>query len=130
MADCVHAHVPGRQRYMTTSATFAGLFVHPVKSARGIPCGRVRLAASGFEWDRQWMLVDGRGKFLSQRTHPRLARVVPEITADALVLRAEGAPALRVPLDAQGERLAVRVWDDVCDGIEQRLDSLRLELTA
>ncbi len=104
---------------MTTIATIAGLFVHPVKSARGIPCSRVRVAATGFEWDRQWMLVDGRGTFLSQRTHPTLARIVPEITADALVLRAEGVPALRVPLDTQGERLAVRVWNDVCAGIEQ-----------
>ena len=104
---------------MTKSATIAGLFVHPVKSARGIACACVRVAATGFEWDRQWMLVDARGKFLSQRTHPRLARVVPQITADALVLRAAGAPALRVPLDTRGERLAVRVWDDVCAGIEQ-----------
>jgi uncharacterized protein len=104
---------------MTTIATITGLFVHPVKSARGIPCSRVRVTATGLEWDRQWMLVDAKGRFLSQRTHPKLARIVPEITADALVLRAEGAPALRVPFDTRGERLAVRVWDDACVGIEQ-----------
>ena len=102
-----------------TIATVAALYVHPVKSARGIPRARVRLAATGFEWDRQWMLVDAKGKFLSQRTHPRLACIVPEITADALVLRAEGVPELRVPLETEGERLIVRVWDDACAGIEQ-----------
>ena len=119
MADCGGAHARGRQMSMTTIATVAGLFVHPVKSARGIPCSRVRVAATGFEWDRQWMLVDATGTFLSQRTHPRLARIVPEITADALVLRAAGVPALRVRLDTRGERLTVRVWRDVCAGIEQ-----------
>lgn len=103
----------------TTIATVAGLFLHPVKSARAVPCSRARLVATGFEWDRQWMLVDANGKFLSQRTHPRLARIVPEITEDALVLRAEGAPALRVARDARGERLTVRVWSDACAGIEQ-----------
>lgn len=120
MADCVEAHVPRRQTSMTTTiATVTGLFVHPVKSARAVPCSRVRLAATGFEWDRQWMLVDTKGRFLSQRTHPRLARIVPAITADALVLRAEGVPELRVPLETEGERLTVRVWDDVCAGVEQ-----------
>lgn len=102
-----------------TIATVVDLFVYPVKSARGIARSRVRVAATGFEWDRQWMLVNGKGTFLSQRTHPNLARIVPEITAEALLLRAEGAPPLRVPLDTQGERLAVRVWDDACAGIDQ-----------
>jgi uncharacterized protein len=104
---------------VTTIATVVDLFVYPVKSARAIARSRVRVGASGFEWDRQWMLVDGKGKFLSQRTHPKLARIVPEITADALVLTAEDAPALGVPLDTQGERVTVRVWDDACIGIDQ-----------
>ena len=117
MADFGHAHVPSQT--MMTTATVAALFVHPLKSARGIPCARVRVVATGFEWDRQWMLVDARGTFLSQRTHPRLARIVPEVTADALVLRAEGMPPLAVPLDQRGERLAVRVWSDTGAGIDQ-----------
>ncbi len=104
---------------MTATATVAALFVYPVKSARGIARSRVRVAASGFEWDRQWMLVDGKGTFLSQRTHPQLARIVPEIAGDALVLTSRGVPPLRVPLDTRGERLAVRVWSDACTGIDQ-----------
>jgi uncharacterized protein len=102
-----------------TIATVVGLFVYPLKSARGSARSRVRVAATGFEWDRQWMLVDGKGTFLSQRTHPTLARIVPEVTPEALRLSAEGAPALTVPLDTQGERVAVRVWDDACVGIDQ-----------
>src|SRR6266550_4315364 len=69
--------------------------------------------------DRQWMLVDAQGTFLSQRTHPQLARIVPEITGDALVLHASGVPALRVPLDIRGEPLPVRVWKDACVGVDQ-----------
>jgi uncharacterized protein YcbX len=101
------------------TAVVAGLYVYPVKSARGCPAPRLRLATTGFEWDRQWMTIDPKGTFLSQRTHPRLARIVPEITGSALVLRADGMPALEVPLDVRGERLAVRVWKDPCAGIDQ-----------
>jgi len=99
--------------------TVSALFVYPVKSMRGIPYTQVRLSATGLAWDRQWMVVDARGTFLSQRTHPLLARIVPEITADALVLNAPGAPTLRVPFATTGEEVPVRVWKDPCVGVEQ-----------
>ena len=104
---------------MTTAVTVVDLFVYPVKSARGIAKARARLAATGFEGDRQWMLVDARGSFLSQRTLPQLTRIVPEITDDALVLHASGVAALRVPLDSRGEQVPVRVWKDACLGVDQ-----------
>jgi uncharacterized protein YcbX len=104
---------------VTTPVTVVDLFVYPVKSARGIAQARARVAATGFEWDRQWMLVDAGGTFLSQRTHPQLTRIVPEITDDALVLHASGVPALRVPLDNRGEELPVQVWKDACVGVDQ-----------
>lgn len=96
-----------------------GLYVYPVKSTRGIARARVALVPSGFEWDRQWMIVNAAGVFLSQRTHPQLARIVPHLTPDALVLNAPGLSALTVPLDSGGARAAVRVWDDACIGIDQ-----------
>ena len=100
-------------------ATLTALFVYPVKSMRGIPYREVRVSATGLEWDRQWMVVDAKGTFLSQRTHPRLARIVPEITKDALVLRAPDAPTLRVPLTLTGPQVPVHVWKDSCVGVEQ-----------
>jgi uncharacterized protein YcbX len=104
---------------MTTPATVAALFVYPVKSTRGIEKSRVRVAATGFEWDRQWMLINGNGMFLSQRTHPQLARIVPEVTRTALVLNAPGLPPLSVPLTDGGERMPVRVHRDPCVGVDQ-----------
>jgi uncharacterized protein YcbX len=96
-----------------------GLYVYPVKSMRGIARARATLAPSGFEWDRQWMIVNAGGVFLTQRTLPQLARIVPQVTPDALVLNAPGLSALSVPLDAAGARTAVRIWDDGCVGIDQ-----------
>jgi uncharacterized protein len=104
---------------MATIATVVGLFVYPVKSMRGIARASVRIADTGFEWDRQWMLIDAKGTFLSQRTHPQLARFVPQITAGALVLDAPGLAPLTVPFTGGGERVAVRVHKDHCVGLDQ-----------
>lgn len=91
------------------------LWIHPVKSCRGIPLGSVRLGQRGFEWDRHWMVIDADGRFLSQRTHPKLATVEPTLEPAALVLRAAGRGALRLPLDAgEGPQLEVAVWQDRC----------------
>lgn len=103
----------------TTPISVTGLFVYPVKSARGIARARLTLTPTGFEWDRQWMIVNARGVFLSQRSHPQLARIVPEVTPQALVLNAPGLGPLSVPLHAGGARAAVKVWDDACVGIDQ-----------
>jgi uncharacterized protein len=121
MADFRAAHVgrPFEAFEEPCVVTVSGLFIHPVKSMRGIPYAQVRLSATGLEWDRQWMVVDARGTFLSQRTHPLLARIVPEITADALVLSAPDSPPLRVPFSTTGEEVPVRVWKDSCVGVEQ-----------
>jgi uncharacterized protein YcbX len=104
---------------MRTTATVTELFVYPVKSTRGIAQPRVRITATGFEWDRQWMLIDAKGLFLSQRTHPQMACIVPEITADTLVLNAPGLPPLKLPYTAGGERIDVRVHRDRCVGLDQ-----------
>jgi uncharacterized protein len=100
-------------------ATLSALFFYPVKSMRGIACPKARLGATGLEWDRQWMVIDGTGTFLSQRTHPKLARIVPEVRGDSLVLSVPGMPELNVPFSAAGETIAVRVWRDSCTAIVQ-----------
>ena len=106
---------------MLASATIAGLFVYPLKSGRALSCARVRVSTTGFEWDRQWMLINAHGVFLSQRTHPQLARVVPQLDADAdeLWLDAPGLPRLRLPRVSSGERRPVRVHRDACVGLDE-----------
>jgi len=91
--------------------TVTGLFVYPVKSARGIVKARVQIAATGFEWDRHWMIVNGKGHFITQRTHPVLARIVPEITDRSINLSAPGLSVLPVPLEPVGTEVPVKVWD-------------------
>jgi len=95
------------------------LFIYPLKSGRAIPVASARLAATGFEWDRHWMAVDPAGTFISQRTRPQLARVIPTITPEGLALNAQGLPTLDLPLEPTGDIRSVRVWKDTCTGLDQ-----------
>jgi uncharacterized protein YcbX len=95
------------------------LFVYPLKSGRAIARASVRLAATGFEWDRQWMAVDALGTFVSQRTHPHLAQVEAALTGDSLILTARDLKPLHLPLEPRGEDVTVKVWNDRCAGLDQ-----------
>lgn len=100
---------------MTESARLQSLHVYPVKSCAGIALDSAELGARGLRYDRHWMVIDGSGRFLTQRTHPRLALVHTLLTSEALMLTAPGAPGLTLPLDTaagwQPSR-TVRIWDD------------------
>lgn len=53
--------------------TVASLHIHPIKSFGGFSVREARITPRGFEHDRRWMLVDGRGQFLTQRELPLMA---------------------------------------------------------
>lgn len=93
-------------------ATISELNIYPLKSGRAIPQQQVRLGVTGFEWDRHWMAASPDGVFMTQRTQPRLARVVPEVANDTLTLRAPEMQPLSVPVDPDGPAQPARVWKD------------------
>ena len=102
-----------------TAALLASINVYPVKSCRGIAVTRARIAARGLALDdkalpagdREWMIVDGDGRFITQREVPSLALVEIAIDHGALILSLRGAGAIEIPpadpLDAARD---VVVW--------------------
>jgi len=95
------------------------LFIYPLKSAQGITLPRVELVPTGFAWDRQWLVVDSSGKFLTQRTHPQLARIETRLTTEALVLRTPDLAELRVSFQHSRRTLSIQVWRDNCSGFDE-----------
>jgi len=90
-----------------------GLFSYPIKSCAGIEHATARLDAFGLAWDRRWMLVDPAGTFVTQRTLPRLACVVPQLDDAHLRITAPGQAELPVPLHARRTSIRdVTVWSD------------------
>jgi uncharacterized protein YcbX len=91
------------------------LNIYPIKAARAIALGESAVDDFGLRYDRRWMVVDEAGVFLSQRSHPRLALVVPSIGDGTLQVDAPGMPTLQTPLHPQDTvATSVTVWDDTC----------------
>jgi uncharacterized protein YcbX len=91
------------------------LNIYPIKSTKGIALAESEVDGFGLRYDRRWMVVDSSGQFLSQRSHARLALVIPSIQGDRLRIDAPGMPALEVPLrPSPSVTTTAAVWDDIC----------------
>jgi uncharacterized protein YcbX len=101
------------------NATIASLFVYPVKSCRGIALSTACLTERGIAHDREWLIIDEGGRFITQRDVPRLALIEPALSDTALELAAPGLAFLAIPLDYQGSRRDVTVWRDTLPAIDQ-----------
>jgi uncharacterized protein YcbX len=90
----------------------SGLFIYPVKSLRGCAVASADVDPLGLVGDRRFLLVDADGRFLTQRTLPRMALIATELTADQLLLRADGAGqiAVRRQPDPAAPLRNVSVW--------------------
>lgn len=90
----------------------SGLFIYPVKSLRGCAVPSAEVDSLGLVGDRRFMVVDEQGRFLSQRTLPRMAQVNTALTHATLTLSAEGAGAIEVSRLAQNKapRRTVSIW--------------------
>ena len=96
------------------------LNIYPVKSLGGIPLEQAELDVRGLAHDRQWMVVDDIGRFVTQRQLPQMAQVTVRLDDQALVLEHPTRASLRIPLQREGQpRLPVYVWDDQCQALDE-----------
>jgi uncharacterized protein len=89
-----------------------GINIYPIKSARGIALSEWETDTFGLRYDRRWMVVDGSGRFITQRNHPRMALVTVRVGDGVLHIDAPGMPALETPLHPGAAVLTeVVVWN-------------------
>jgi uncharacterized protein YcbX len=95
--------------------TVTGLYVYPIKSCRGLALQTAEVADRGFAHDREWLVVDPGGRFMTQRDWPALARVAVSLRPDGLTVVADGMPELEVTTPAsRAARRHVTIWKDTC----------------
>jgi uncharacterized protein YcbX len=103
--------------------TITGIFRYPVKSCAGGSLDQAHLDHRGIPGDREFVVVDKDGKFLTQRSAPMLARIRATVASDengnGLLLSAPCLPSLRwhswqqqVPI----KRQKVSIFMDSCVG--------------
>ncbi len=104
-------------------ATIRALNLYPIKGCRGVALRAARLAATGLEHeeigDREWVVVDEHGEFVSQRELPKMALIETRLTGSSLLVKAPGMLQLEVPYESEGDVVEVRVWDDRVSAVTQ-----------
>ncbi|ALR76227.1 YcbX family protein [[Enterobacter] lignolyticus] len=76
-------------------ATLSRLFIHPVKSMRGIGLTHALADVSGLAFDRIFMVTETDGTFITARQFPQMVRFTPVPVHDGLHLTApDGSSAL------------------------------------
>ena len=92
------------------------LNIYPLKSAAGITLESAMLDRRGLVYDRRWMVVDDSGKFMTQRSIPRMALINTELVGQTLTLNAPRMSELSLPLfPTKGESQEVEIWGDRCE---------------
>src|SRR3954468_9174869 len=99
------------------------LFYYPVKSCRGIAVDSAALDRRGIVGDRRFMIVDEWARFVSQRSHPKLALGDVRLSDAEITLSAAGAGSVATPILRSGATRSVVVWQDECDAIDQSSDA-------
>jgi MOSC domain-containing protein len=104
-------------------AVISRLFLYPIKGCRGVALRAAQLVPTGLAvgdiGDREWVIVDEHGEFLSQRELPRMALIETRLTGRALWLSAPGMLSLEIPFESEGDVVRIRVWDDELDAVTQ-----------
>lgn len=88
------------------------LYIHPVKSCAAIAVNEAVLTPTGLQFDREWMVVDATGRFVSQRELPRMVLIQPTLTENALMLNAPAQQPCVIHFNQRGNALQVMIWDD------------------
>jgi uncharacterized protein YcbX len=84
-----------------TAPRVTSLVTYPVKSCAGIALSEAAVTVRGLELDRDFMVIDDHGDFVSQRKVPELALVMPTISDRAITLAAPGMDSIELPLASE-----------------------------
>lgn len=88
--------------------------VYPIKSLGGISLKSSMVENRGLQYDRRWMLVNEKNKFLTQREFPKMAMVDVEILKDGLSVAADNKTLEVSFLPNSDETASVKIWSSRC----------------
>lgn len=89
------------------------LNIFPVKSLAGVSVSKVEVTPFGLRNDRQWMLVDEKGIFLSQRKLPQMTMISTRIEKDVVILSHKGMDDISLSVDSNKTQ-EIQIWKDRC----------------
>ncbi|WNC71821.1 MOSC domain-containing protein [Thalassotalea psychrophila] len=96
-----------------SSAILTNINTYPIKSIKGVSLNRALVKDTGLELDRNFVITDLNGKFITGRTKSSLVLVESKITSAGLILNAPGMPELAIFYANFSKTYQnVQVWND------------------
>ncbi|MEJ5351697.1 MAG: MOSC N-terminal beta barrel domain-containing protein [Melioribacteraceae bacterium] len=105
------------------SYVLSEIYIYPIKSLGGIKLEKSIVEERGLYLDRRMMLVDNTGKFMTQRTYPKMALLKTNIVDDKLAVHnTNNKSKIFIELEfiknqkliGSFEKINVKIWDDEC----------------
>lgn len=106
----------------------SNLFIYPIKSCQGISLIQAQITFKGLKnfdqpafFDREFMLIDEQGKFLTQRQYPNMATIKVEIQDKKIYLSTKNNSLKDfelIPLE-NNQEISVNIWRDTTIAIDQ-----------
>jgi uncharacterized protein YcbX len=88
------------------------LYIYPIKSAAAQKLAQMTITERGPAGDREWLLVDPEGHFLTQRTVPQISQILTVLEKDSLTIGI-GKSFFKMSLQNSFQRrVSVQVWGD------------------
>ncbi|SQI39846.1 2Fe-2S ferredoxin YfaE [Leminorella richardii] len=91
--------------------TLSRLYVHPVKSMRGLELSHAQVLDGGLAFDRIFMITDPSGTFITARQYPALVCFTPALLINGVSLTAPDGQSRTVSFsDFSSDSLPTEVW--------------------
>jgi uncharacterized protein YcbX len=96
------------------------IWIYPVKSLGGVRLASSDVMEKGLRYDRRWMLVDDHGKFMTQRTTPKMAlfKLRPKDGGFTIEFSSD-VIALPIITTSGGKTIKAQIWDDAVDVVDE-----------
>jgi len=108
------------KQFQMESPKITQLVVYPVKSLRGLQMREAELTERGLMYDRNWMVIDRSGKFVTQRSIPQMASLSVKLHPEQLIVTDENGDSVSVDFDTENKPVRqVEVWGDRCTAFDE-----------
>lgn len=103
------------------SFNVSALYIYPIKSLGGIRIQKSEIVPTGLRFDRNWMLINRSGTFITQRKHHNLALLQVSIEKDMVTVSHKNDPSYSISFGVDEHlqsNIPVTIWDDNCFATE------------
>ena len=86
------------------------MYVHPLKSARGIAYDRAFASTQGLLHDREWLVSTPDGQFLTARDYPQMLQIQIDLIPGGMLLSATGRTPILAMTQVFKQQVNTSVW--------------------